>query len=98
MLASGGIAELFDARIDGRVAAAEHLAGKPAPDTFVAAAHALGVAPAQSAVFEDALAGVAAGRAGHFGYIVGVDHAGRAAELRRHGADIVVADLTALLE
>jgi beta-phosphoglucomutase family hydrolase len=97
VLASAGIEELFDARVDGKVAAEEHLAGKPAPDTFLAAAHALGVDPAEAAVFEDALSGVDAGRAGHFGFVVGVDRAGQAAELRRHGADVVVTDLAALL-
>jgi beta-phosphoglucomutase family hydrolase len=98
VLASAGIEDLFDARIDGVVAAEEHLAGKPAPDTFLAAAHAIGVEPSQSVVFEDALAGVDAGRAGHFGYVVGIDRVGQAAELRRHGADIVVTDLAAMLE
>jgi Cof subfamily protein (haloacid dehalogenase superfamily)/beta-phosphoglucomutase family hydrolase len=97
-LASAGIGDLFDARIDGIVAAADHLAGKPAPDTYLAAARAVGVAPAEAAIFEDALAGVEAGRAGHFGYVVGVDRVGQAAELRRHGADVVVTDLAALLE
>ena len=98
VLESAGIEALFDARVDGVVAAAEHLAGKPAPDTFLAAARALGVEPAQAVVFEDALAGVAAGRAGHFGYVVGVDRVGQTAQLRRHGADVVVTDLGALLE
>jgi beta-phosphoglucomutase family hydrolase len=98
VLESGGIAGLFDARIDGVVAAAKHLAGKPAPDTFVAAARALGVDPGESAVFEDALAGVEAGRAGHFGYVVGVDRLGHADELRRRGADVVVDDLATLME
>ncbi len=97
VLASAGIADFFDARIDGLVAAEEHLAGKPAPDTYLAAAHAVGVEPAQAAVFEDALSGVEAGRAGHFGYVVGVDRVGQAAELRRHGADVVVTDLAALM-
>jgi Cof subfamily protein (haloacid dehalogenase superfamily)/beta-phosphoglucomutase family hydrolase len=96
-LASAGISDLFDARIDGVVASDEHLAGKPAPDTYLAAAHVLGIDPAAAAVFEDALSGVEAGRAGHFGYVVGVDRLGQAAELRRHGADIVVDDLAALL-
>jgi beta-phosphoglucomutase family hydrolase len=96
-LASAGIADLFDARVDGVVAAEEHLAGKPAPDTYLAAAHAVGAEPAEAAVFEDALSGVEAGRAGHFGYVVGVDRLGQAAELRRHGADVVVTDLAALL-
>jgi beta-phosphoglucomutase family hydrolase len=96
-LDSAGIAELFDARVDGVVAAEEHLAGKPAPDTYLAAAHLVGVEPAEAAVFEDALSGVEAGRAGHFGYVVGVDRVGQAAELRLHGADVVVTDLAALL-
>ncbi len=98
VLASAGIEDLFDARIDGHVAAERHLAGKPAPDTFLAAARTVGAEPGESAVFEDALAGVDAGRAGHFGYVVGVDRVGQAAELRRHGADIVVTDLATMLE
>jgi beta-phosphoglucomutase family hydrolase len=98
VLESAGIAELFDARIDGNVADQQHLAGKPAPDTFLAAARAVGVEPAEAAVFEDAIAGVDAGRAGHFGFVVGVDRAGQAAELGRHGADVVVDDLAALME
>lgn len=96
-LASAGIVGLFDIRIDGNVAAREHLAGKPAPDTYLAAARAVGVAPGEAAVFEDALSGVEAGRAGHFGYVIGVDRLGQKEELRRHGADLVVDDLEALL-
>jgi Cof subfamily protein (haloacid dehalogenase superfamily)/beta-phosphoglucomutase family hydrolase len=98
VLASAGIADLFDARIDGNVATTKHLPGKPAPDTYLAAAHALNVVPAQAVVFEDALSGVEAGRAGQFGYVVGVDRVGHAKELHRHGADVVVTDLAALLE
>jgi beta-phosphoglucomutase family hydrolase len=98
VLAAAGIAALFEVRIDGVVAAREHLRGKPAPDTFLAAAAALGVAPAACAVFEDALAGVEAGRAGEFGWVVGVDRIGQAAALRAHGADVVVQDLSELLE
>jgi beta-phosphoglucomutase family hydrolase len=98
VLRAAGLAELFEARIDGVIAEQRRLAGKPAPDTYLAAARALGVEPARAAVFEDALAGVAAGRAGRFGCVIGVDRAGQAAELRRHGADVVVADLAALLE
>ena len=98
VLTSSGIVDLFDARVDGVVAEREHLAGKPAPDTFLAAAHIVGVEPGEAAVFEDALAGVEAGRAGHFGYVVGVDRSGQADELRRHGADVVVTDLASLLE
>ncbi|WP_243366938.1 beta-phosphoglucomutase family hydrolase [Fundidesulfovibrio soli] len=96
-LIAAGIAELFDARVDGIVARERHLPGKPASDTYVAAARALGVDPAGAAVFEDALAGVAAGRAGKFGFVVGVDRMDQADELRSHGADIVVNDLAALL-
>jgi beta-phosphoglucomutase family hydrolase/Cof subfamily protein (haloacid dehalogenase superfamily) len=97
VLASAGIADLFDARIDGLTAAAEKLAGKPAPDTFLAAARAVGVEPAEAAVFEDAIAGVEAGRTGHFGFVVGVDRADQREALRHHGADVVVEDLAALL-
>ena len=98
VLAAAGIDDLFDVRIDGVVAAREHLEGKPAPDTFLAAARALEVAPDRAAVFEDALAGVASGRAGRFGLVVGVDRVGQADELREHGADVVVGDLSELLE
>ena len=93
-----GMADLFEARIDGVVAAERGLAGKPAPDTFLAGAEALGVPPAAAAVFEDALAGVAAGRAGGFGLVVGVDRVGQRAALLELGADIVVDDLAELLD
>jgi beta-phosphoglucomutase family hydrolase len=98
VLDAAGISHLFDARIDGIVAAERHLAGKPAPDTFLAGAAALRVGPDAAAVFEDALAGVEAGRAGGFALVVGVDRVGQADELRRHGADVVVADLSELME
>jgi beta-phosphoglucomutase family hydrolase len=98
VLAAAGIEEFFEARIDGVVAEREHLKGKPAPDTFLAAARALDVPPDRAAVFEDALAGVAAGRAGHFGCVVGVDRVGHAEGLRKHGATVVVRDLAELLE
>ena len=98
VLESTGLLDLFEAIVDGVVAEREGLPGKPAPDTFVAGARALGVEPAQAAVFEDALAGVEAGRAGEFGYVVGVDRTGHADELRERGADVVVADLAELLE
>lgn len=98
VLEAAGLADLVDARIDGLVASREHLRGKPAPDTFLAGAGSLGVEPGQAAVFEDALAGVAAGRAGGFGRVVGVDRADQADELRRHGADVVVTDLAELLD
>lgn len=98
VLEAAGIENLFEARIDGLVAEERHLRGKPAPDTFLAAAEALGVDPAHCAVFEDAVAGVEAGRAGAFGWVVGVDRVGQADALRSHGADIVVSDLSELLE
>jgi beta-phosphoglucomutase family hydrolase len=97
VLAAAGIEDLFEERIDGIVAGREHLHGKPAPDTYLAGAKALGLAPAAAAVFEDALAGVAAGRAGQFGFVVGVDRVGQAGALREHGASIVVSDLGELL-
>lgn len=97
VVAAGGFADLIDVRVDGVVAACEGLRGKPFPDTFLAAARMLGVLPAQAAVFEDALAGVAAGRAGAFGFVVGVDRVGQAEALRDRGADIVVSDLADLM-
>ncbi|MER7818049.1 beta-phosphoglucomutase family hydrolase [Streptomyces sp. NPDC096153] len=98
VLAAAGIEDLFDERVDGIVAHEQGLHGKPAPDTYLAAARALGAAPRDAAVFEDALAGVEAGRAGSFGLVVGVDRTGQAEELRRHGADVVVDDLAELME
>ncbi|GAA4215003.1 beta-phosphoglucomutase family hydrolase [Microbispora amethystogenes] len=98
VLAAAGLTEMFDARIDGVVAAERGLAGKPAPDMFLAAAEALGIPPAAAAVFEDALAGVAAGRAGGFAWVVGVDRANQAQALRDNGADAVVSDLADLLD
>ncbi|HEY3727249.1 MAG TPA: beta-phosphoglucomutase family hydrolase [Solirubrobacteraceae bacterium] len=97
VLIAAGIEDLFEARIDGIVADEQHLRGKPAPDTFLAGARALGVEPARAVVFEDALAGVQAGRDGHFGFVVGVDRVGQADALRRHGASVVVQDLDELL-
>ena len=97
VLEAAGISELFDARIDGTIAEREGLKGKPAPDTYLAGARALGVSPSQAAVFEDALAGVESGRAGGFGFVVGVDRVGQADALRLHGADVVVTDLSQLL-
>lgn len=98
VLAAAGIEHLFEARIDGNVAAERGLPGKPAPDTYLAAADALRIEPGRCAVFEDAIAGVAAGRAGRFGWVVGVDRVGQADALREGGADIVVRDLGELLE
>lgn len=98
VLIAAGMLELFEVVVDGHVAHEEHLAGKPAPDTFVSAARKLRVEARRAAVFEDALAGVEAGRAGGFGVVVGVDRVGQAAALRRHGADLVVSDLAKLLD
>lgn len=98
VLVAAGIDDLFEVRIDGIVAEQHRLRGKPAPDTFLAAAEALGIEPARCAVFEDAVAGVEAGRAGSFGWVVGVDRTDNAAALESHGADTVVADLGELLE
>jgi HAD superfamily hydrolase (TIGR01509 family) len=98
VLAAAGITDQFDAVVDGVVAKREGLAGKPAPDTYLYAARALGLEPADAVVYEDALAGVAAGRAGHFGVVVGVDRVGQADALRKAGADIVVRDLAELVD
>lgn len=96
ILHSVGAEDLFEVRIDGIVAAERRLPGKPRPDTFLAAAHDLGVSPNDCAVFEDALAGMDAGKSGHFGYVVGVDRVGQSEALQAHGADIVVKDLAEL--
>jgi beta-phosphoglucomutase family hydrolase len=97
VLEAAGIDGLFDEIVDGNVAEHRHLKGKPAPDTYLAGAGDLGVEPGAAAVFEDALAGVEAGRAGRFGWVVGVDRMGQADALRGHGADVVVNDLAELL-
>jgi beta-phosphoglucomutase family hydrolase len=97
VLHAAGLEGTVDVVVDGELARELGLAGKPAPDVFLEAARRLGVAPRQAAVFEDALAGVAAGRAGDFGLVVGVDRTGQAAELRASGADTVVADLAELI-
>ena len=97
VLRAAGLQEMFDATIDGVVAEREGLKGKPAPDTYLAAAHQLGVDPKVAAVFEDALAGVEAGRAGGFGLVVGVDRVGQSDALAAHGADVVVNDLAELM-
>lgn len=97
VLEAAGISDLFDVRVDGITAAERGLVGKPAPDTFLHAAAQLDLEPRHCVVVEDALAGVEAGRAGGFGLVVGVNRADRADALRRHGADVVVAELTELL-
>jgi beta-phosphoglucomutase family hydrolase len=98
VLVSTGLINLIETRVDGQVAAQQHLRGKPAPDTFLAGAQLLGVSPAHAVVFEDAVAGVQAGRDGGFGYVVGVDRVHHADDLRAHGASTVVTDLAELLE
>ena len=97
VLSAAALDSDFDAQVDGNVAEREHLPGKPAPDTYLAAATMLQTLPANAAVYEDALAGVEAGRAGRFGLVVGIDRAGQADALRAHGADIVVQDLAQLM-
>jgi beta-phosphoglucomutase family hydrolase len=98
VLESADMLDLFEEIVDGNVLAERGLNGKPAPDTFLAAADTLGTSAAESAVYEDALSGVEAGRAGNFGFVVGVDRVGQAAALKEHGADIVVEDLAELLD
>lgn len=92
-----GLDKFIQQRVDGVTLREEHIAGKPAPDSFLRAAELLGVEAAAAAVFEDALSGVEAGHAGNFGFVVGVDRVGHADELRSHGADVVVTDLADLL-
>lgn len=98
VIRAAGFEDLVEERVDGLVAEREGLPGKPAPDTFLAAARLLGTEPAAAAVFEDALAGVAAGRAGGFGFVVGVNSGDQADGLRDNGADVVVDDLSGLLD
>ncbi len=103
-LTAAGIADIFDATVDGLVVKRLHLAGKPAPDSYLEGAKELGVLPAQAVVLEDALSGVEAGRAGHFGLVIGVDHHDETGQhdyadtLRAHGADVVVTSLRQLLD
>lgn len=92
-----GLDKFVQHRVDGVTMRDEHIAGKPAPDSFLRAAQLLGVTPAEAAVFEDALSGVAAGRSGNFGLVIGVDRVGQSEALRRNGADVVVTDLAELL-
>jgi beta-phosphoglucomutase family hydrolase len=97
VLVAAGIADFFHHQIDGHVTEREHLHGKPAPDTYLFGAKTIGVEPSAAVVFEDALAGVAAGHAGGFGAVVGVDRVGQRAALLEHGATVVVRDLADLL-
>jgi beta-phosphoglucomutase family hydrolase len=98
VLAAAGIGQLFDVVVDGKVASRLGLPGKPAPDTFLQAAHDLDVEPQRAVVVEDAISGVQAGRAGGFGLVIGIDHHGDKAALYAHGADIVVEDLMEILQ
>ncbi|HZQ32123.1 MAG TPA: beta-phosphoglucomutase family hydrolase [Mycobacterium sp.] len=93
-----GLDKFVQQRVDGVTLREEHIEGKPAPDSFLRAAELLDVEPSRAAVFEDALSGVEAGHAGHFGVVVGVDRVGQAEALRRNGADVVVTDLADLLK
>jgi beta-phosphoglucomutase family hydrolase len=93
-----GLDRFVQQRVDGVTLREEHIAGKPAPDSYLRGAQLLGVDPEAAAVFEDAISGVQAGRAGNFGYVVGVDRVGQAEDLRRNGADVVVTDLADLLQ
>ncbi len=97
VLDAADLSKYAQALVDGVVIVRDGLKGKPAPDSFLAGARLLGVEPGQAAVFEDALAGVQAGRAGGFGYVVGVDRARQADALRENGADVVVEDVAELL-
>ena len=98
VLEAAGIAGYIEERVDGVTAREQGLPGKPAPDTFQYGAKLLGLPPESCAVFEDAQAGVAAGRAGGFGIVIGVDRVGQREALLEHGADIVVTDLAELLK
>ena len=97
VLAAAGLVDQFKVIIDGVVARERELAGKPAPDTFLAAARDLGVAAGDAVVVEDAISGVEAGVAGGFGLVIGVDREGHASALRKAGAHLVVEDLGELL-
>ncbi|OBB67475.1 MULTISPECIES: beta-phosphoglucomutase family hydrolase [unclassified Mycobacterium] len=93
-----GLDQFIQKRVDGVTLRDEHIAGKPAPDSYLRGAELLGVEAGAAAVFEDAISGVQAGHAGNFGYVVGVDRVGQADDLRRNGADVVVTDLAELLQ
>jgi len=90
ILAAAGLEGLFEVRVDGVVASELGLKGKPAPDVFLEAARQLGAGPQECAVFEDAIAGLAAGKAGGFALVVGINRTNQAAELYKHGADLVL--------
>ena len=98
VLKAAKLDDCFDLQVDGNMIHAQHLAGKPAPDTYLMAARLLGVEPKRAVVIEDALSGVEAGRAGNFGLVIGVARKGNTDELRRHGANLVVNDLDELVD
>jgi len=98
VLKAAKVDTLFEVRVDGTMVEAQHLAGKPAPDTFLIAAKLLEVEPGRAVVVEDALSGVEAGLAGGFGLVIGVARRGNVDELRRHGAHLVVNDLAELVD
>jgi beta-phosphoglucomutase family hydrolase len=98
VLKAAEIIDYFDAIVDGNTTTEEHLKGKPAPDTYLAGARALGVEPAHAVVFEDATAGVQAGHDGKFGFVIGLDRVDHAGALLDHGASIVTRDLAELLD
>src|SRR6516225_10210360 len=98
VLKATNLDHFFDVQVDGNTVHAQHLAGKPAPDTFLMGAKLLGIDPARAVVIEDAISGVEAGRAGNFGLVIGVARKGNAEELSHHGADLVVNDLKELVD
>ncbi len=97
VLEAAGVSDYFQTVMHGGVAATRHLAGKPAPDTFLAAAEDLGVTAERAVVLEDAISGVQAGAAGGFGLVIGVDRGAGVDALTAGGADVVVADLADLV-
>src|SRR5262249_21976709 len=98
VLKAAKLEHFFDVQVDGNTIHARHLAGKPAPDTYMMAANLLGVEAARAVVIEDALSGVEAGSNGKFGLVIGVARKGNAGELRRHGAHLAVNDLGELVD
>jgi beta-phosphoglucomutase family hydrolase len=98
VLKAAKVEDLFEVRVDGAMVEAQHLTGKPAPDTFLIAARLLGADPARTVVVEDALSGIEAGLAGNFGLVIGVARRDNAEDLRRHGAHLVVDDLGELVD
>jgi beta-phosphoglucomutase family hydrolase len=97
ILKVAGIEDFVQQRVDGVTLREENIEGKPAPDSYLRAAELLEVEPDAAAVFEDAISGVEAGHAGHFGCVVGVDRHDQGDQLRESGADVVVKDLAELL-